>query len=308
MNFDKIEETYIGNMPTFLTFFLYMVKKYNNLLNDLEISNLYHYTNLDGFLGIINSHGFWASHIKFMNDSNEYLHGLKQVEYVFEEFQKDSSLNLEQIQFLINVKNFLNNSNSNLFVVSFCPDGDLLSQWRGYGGGQYGISIGFNKLDFHKLTNNLDEDNKPIPLKVIYNEENQKAIITEILKIGLDLVRIRPTDLVKNVAKLLEYFIPLFKDPSFSEENEWRIVLSNSDKTKFHYNTTKFRRRNNIILPYEEITTKQNEKGEKSNLSIERIIVGPSDSSEFLLQSVEYFLKEKHYNSVEIIPSKIPYR
>ena len=32
----------------------------------------------------------------------------------------------------------------NIFAVCFCENGDLLSQWRGYAGGKYGYSIGFD--------------------------------------------------------------------------------------------------------------------------------------------------------------------
>ena len=34
---------------------------------------LYHYTSLEGLLGVINSKSIWASHCKYLNDSLENL-------------------------------------------------------------------------------------------------------------------------------------------------------------------------------------------------------------------------------------------
>ena len=47
-----------------------------------NIKALYHYTNLEGAKGIISNKTFWASHIKFMNDSKEYSHGLEVCETI----------------------------------------------------------------------------------------------------------------------------------------------------------------------------------------------------------------------------------
>lgn len=41
----------------------------------LQINNVYHYTDISGFISIMENHELWASHIAFMNDKSEYLHG-----------------------------------------------------------------------------------------------------------------------------------------------------------------------------------------------------------------------------------------
>src|SRR5260370_37066304 len=47
-----------------------------------EPTILWHYTDAEGLLGITTKKEIWMSHIATMNDSEEYLHGLK---YIVEE-------------------------------------------------------------------------------------------------------------------------------------------------------------------------------------------------------------------------------
>ena len=37
-----------------------------------EHKKLYHYTNWDGLLGILNTKRLWATHYRFLNDSSEF--------------------------------------------------------------------------------------------------------------------------------------------------------------------------------------------------------------------------------------------
>lgn len=38
---------------------------------------IYHYTDLNGLKGIIESEALWATNINFLNDKNEYIHGFE---------------------------------------------------------------------------------------------------------------------------------------------------------------------------------------------------------------------------------------
>lgn len=37
--------------------------------------NFYHYTDINGFIGIIGRCEFWLSHLRYMNDTSEYIEG-----------------------------------------------------------------------------------------------------------------------------------------------------------------------------------------------------------------------------------------
>jgi len=49
----------------------YIMTKYN--MNNFE--TIYHYTDINGFISIIQNREFWLSHMRFMNDRKEYLEG-----------------------------------------------------------------------------------------------------------------------------------------------------------------------------------------------------------------------------------------
>ncbi|MEC3885512.1 DUF2971 domain-containing protein [Halobacillus sp. HZG1] len=303
---DFSKEKLIEGPPTFIGISQYIYKAFNRFLSD-DIECLYHYTNLDGLLGIIGSRGFWATHIKFMNDSKEYLHGLSICFKIIDELKKD--VNENERKFLSSVGDSLDKDGSEDFVISFCPNGDLLSQWRGYSRGEYGMSIGFNYKKLFSFT--TPRDNEYIfPQKVIYDPSIQRDIVKEVLDIGLKNVKNSGLDLdfiPNQFARALKTLIPLFKDSSFSEEQEWRIVTTNYKESNGGHKVY-FRVRENGILPFVKLPLREQMKDDKVNLPIDRIIVGPSGSSKLTTESIEYFLKNKEYVETKVSKSQIPYR
>lgn len=306
MGLIKSKKELIEGCPFFMTIAPYISDKYKEYLYE-NVEYLYHYTNLNGMLGIIETLGFWATHIKYMNDSKEYLHGLSLCNKIIENYSKNGTS--DQVKFLNKVSECLNDEDSENFVISLCSNGDLLSQWRGYSRGQYGVSIGFSYNEIFNFTTSRDNEYLH-PQKVIYNTEVQKGIITEILEIGVKNIEFQGLDLYiipKEIARTLKYLIPLFKDISFSEEKEWRIVTTNFSESEEKH-PLKFRTRDNIIVPYVSLPLRKKMSEEKENLPINQIIVGPSDSNDFTMESINYFLKEKNYHNTKVIRSTIPYR
>jgi hypothetical protein len=47
---------------------------------------LYHYTTLDGFVGIVDSDSLRATHIRYMNDSKEFIDVLDHLDSLIDEF------------------------------------------------------------------------------------------------------------------------------------------------------------------------------------------------------------------------------
>jgi hypothetical protein len=130
---------------------------------------LYHYTDQNGLLGILKSGSIWATHIRYLNDSSEYKHGLDIVKRELLEFKLDAGADLV-VEGIPNAKQLMESIIRNaisaalcfldqtpVFVASFfdspegSPDtcqqdaGDMLGQWRAYSGGSAGFSIGFDK-------------------------------------------------------------------------------------------------------------------------------------------------------------------
>ena len=97
---------------------------------------LYHYTKLDTLWKILGSDSLFARNIRFSNDFNEYLTGRDTIEKFVNGLQDMEELKKEKILKKIRENPMM------YFMVCFCEDGDLLSQWRGYA--QNGVSIGMD--------------------------------------------------------------------------------------------------------------------------------------------------------------------
>lgn len=119
--------------------------------------------------------------------------------------------------------------------------GDSLSQWRGYGGGKAGFSVGFSREWFTRLKETLGFSLHPC----IYDSKIQQKLIQdavdEILSTNADA---QPhywdrnagyTDPASRMfvvsrhaghyfADRLAEIAPRIKDESFADEREWRLV------------------------------------------------------------------------------------
>lgn len=130
------------------------------------------------------------------------------------------------------------------FVVCFCEEGDVLSQWRGYADGGKGGAIGFSLEELKEYCNLYDGIITLAKVKYISREELQSVIaekakgvllnlqndiswIADKLSMFADdegyniLLQTRMLHIIKKaLISSLEY-----KHKSFSEEKEWRIFF-----------------------------------------------------------------------------------
>jgi DUF2971 family protein len=111
---------------------------------------LYHYTSAEGFLGIIRSGKIWATHVRYLNDSQEFVDCLSHLDAYVDEL--GGEMRELAVRFLQSTLNLFS-SNPGVFVVSFTDDasantndepGDRLSQWRAYCASGTGFSLGFD--------------------------------------------------------------------------------------------------------------------------------------------------------------------
>lgn len=282
----------------------------------------FHYTDLNGLLGIFGNYikkeknlteeGYVsrctirASQLRFLNDSQEYLNGQKKyIQYYSRTFTKlidsylqlQSNLNknsgpsklfkpLKNISIIGNAETKskkIDDSNQDIFSISFCGKGDLLSQWKYYGKNS-GIAIEFNlENSFYCLGNlkkdaRLDESLKDLPmiapLKIAYSEKDKKRMfIRSCFTIGND-----GEPIIQNPAK--EIFIPFCKNKDFMEEDESRLIfflgdniyVNEIDPPLIDYVVS-----DNKIKPFIPVTLikKQNNKIGSENNIIKSLTVGP---------------------------------
>ena len=266
---------------------------------------LYHYTDLKGFLGIIESRKLWASNISFLNDYSEFEFGVELTNDIIERKRDISSDPLEKefIQHLSDVS-FVSIFKDLCYVVSFCEDGNLLSQWRGYGSDASGIAIGFRRDKLQELF-----DTNSWLLKIEYDKNVQKEILELIIKYYLEKAKQidMPSRIFiyeKNILSLmseLSEILPTFKDPSYKEEKEWRIVY----RPTFDETSTKFRIARNIIVPYVELSI--GTEWQDVDELIGEVVIGPTRRKDTIFEGVSKVLNDSKLNAI-LRNSNIPFR
>jgi hypothetical protein len=183
---------------------------------------------------------------------------------------------------------------TSICVACFCEDGDLLSQWRGYSGRGYGYSLGF-KSDL------LKDKTSPSGFllgKCIYEPALQQKIVEESLD---HLLRpSAPGDEKSIVQELLGVlrFMAFFKDQSFYQEQEWRLLSTHRVPLK----EVKFPAASSMVIPFINI-----EIGSGKNSSIHNVYIGPRPHMDLSIGSVRQLLVQKDIVA-QVDESAIPFR
>ncbi|WP_406695041.1 hypothetical protein V5E97_28775 [Singulisphaera sp. Ch08] len=133
---------------------------------------LYHYTGVDGFMGILTTGKVWATHAQYLNDSQELVYASTLAnEIIADDLRTESvlvRLFLKYLSFYLS-----DYSTVDTYITSFCAKSDLLSQWRGYGR-NLGYALGFDPDD--RLSATPIVENARI-VKVVYSPTHQRQII-----------------------------------------------------------------------------------------------------------------------------------
>lgn len=288
---------------------------------------LFHYTDAGGLLGIVSSATLWATDLEYMNDDSELQYGMQLAgQIALEEFVKmripENSAGyryLRAIQ-LTSEDLFLQTRGKvfeavttglkNHFLIGaacFCLDGDILGQWRGYGG-PGGYSIGF---DGHGVREANKANSRAFLSPIEYDPSEQDSTLRE--SIGAHLSTLDPkTTLPETVAHIVDTSIlsgivlsaAQFKDPAFREEREWRLITFEEMDTKD--SRVKFRSSGQGIVPYIPISL-ANSSG---LLPIRSVTVGPGADRERRIRAVRALLSSSGYslNDIEVISSNVPFR
>jgi hypothetical protein len=170
---------------------------------------IYHYTTISGLIGIVTSRELWASDSQFLNDGTELSYAR---DIFFSEVQKLGLAPLEDGGYKVAGRSL---EQFRMFIACFCEDGDLLSQWRGYGADQ-GYALGFDTEQLQAL--NFGE---MVPVQ--YGITNPTEYFAK------ELERARYPSAHPGVAEWFasEQLLPRLarvKHPGFAEEREWRIL------------------------------------------------------------------------------------
>ncbi|MDR1371998.1 MAG: DUF2971 domain-containing protein [Dysgonamonadaceae bacterium] len=191
--------------------------------NDKIIDNLlFHYTSMSSLFNILNSDMLWLGSSRNSNDDTE--------SKLIPDGQDGMDRN--------------NTDDHDDFILCVCPDGNKLSQWRGYCP-EGGASIGF-LLNIVKYQNSENDPSvfavDKTTFSVLYSNYNSSKQYVKYENVGIPVVYVKPPEQnifafndiqkllnSKNSSSLME-MRSFFKHKDFHEEAEYRIAFSNYDK------------------------------------------------------------------------------
>lgn len=307
---------------------------FENQLTDFDEmgKNVFHYTDMNGFLGIAQKKKltFWFSRFDSLNDKMEG----KSFQEIFE--TSCSSLLAEQkisedfydliIPLTIKKERMFQCSKDpfdiaflpyQAYVCSFTEMEDSLAMWNSYvKNGQYnGCCIGLMSSIFDEYNHfeNLDDaerEKEEIGILTLYrviyhNWEKVNFYKEAILKIyclykeGLDEIKV-----VNYIEHILGESYLAFKDPAFIHEKEIRAVRyipTDGQENMKNIHEIKYRNKNGYIIPYIELEFK--------NIGYFNFVtLAPLINEDQAKKSMEEYLRSNGFNNVSVRKSEVPIR
>jgi hypothetical protein len=265
-----------------------------------EKPDFWHYTNWVGLNGILKTSELWASHISYLNDSNEMSHAVKR----FKEVVTKGVVDPKRLDWKKDVEDHLLNAEDlDVCVASFSTKGDDLSQWRGYAHPGPGFALGFRKLTLQKYA-------EAKRFRLEHCKYNQREQLEALAKIVMEFHKRRAEMSAHSAAlnvsalkqKLLTKFAklaPTLKSPSFEAENEWRLIsppLETLGGIDFHTSGS-------LLVPHFALPI-----GDGSESALMAVRIGPSPHMKLMEKSVNELVKVRGYRDVQVSRTKVPFR
>lgn len=291
-----------------------------HLMRDMQIPRIlhrgdglaYHYTDAAGLMGIVATKRFWATNSAFLNDPTERSHALNTARERLATRQPRSNREGEFIHGALSV--VAEKTDTDLYIVSFCRDGDLLSQWRAYGAFGAGYALGFeiNTLMPHPQLGWLVE--------VLYDDDFLRSVVDEVFDIHAEHIEAHAPkhleDFIDDANETLNLVAQGFKHPAYREEQELRLLFSRSnsadkveDESRWYGLPISYRAKGGRIVSYLDTPLDfPNQADFKSRLPLKKIVIGPGASFSQSERALRGFLTANGFASVDIVPSTIPFR
>jgi hypothetical protein len=266
---------------------------------------LYHYTSPEGLKGIISSRKIWATDVLYLNDSAEFNYALDFLYSILEEKYSIREMDTA-ITFFVDSRPE-ERIYPSVYVVAFSSEPDQLSQWRGYCPPTGGFSIGFHKGKLEQYFKSQEAELDHCVYNIFEQRDLLESLAQEIYdsykgylgggKLTLEQEAESSAKDNKTLGQVLK-LAPRIKHPSFSEENEWRLVVKGSllKKWKVQYRVSR-----SLLIPYVEV-------GPIDPDCFSQIIVGPCPHINLSYQSVKHFVRATLGRDKEVTKSEIPYR
>jgi hypothetical protein len=246
---------------------------------------LYHYTSTDGLVGILERRCLYASDVWFLNDASEVRYAQRRMVERLRE-RPELADDLSWLEELLDVGPRPGRLD-NVFVTSFCEEGDLLSQWRGYAAG--GFAIGFAMDGLATLADS--QDGRRL-VRVEYGREQGRRRLRSLFE---SIAERGPYEVEERERLARMIFLPemaCVKEPSFAEEREWRLLVV--DERPEHL---MFRAGVSGPVPYVEVALPE-------PTPVREVVIGPAAERELRRHGVEQLLARRGYAHVRVLQSE----
>ncbi len=246
---------------------------------------LYHYTSLDGFMGIVRSRSFWASDIRYMNDSSEY-----RIAFELGNLKPSNSIVAKMIQSL---------ENAPIYVVSFSEKSDDLGQWRGYTPNGIGVCFALS----HYFIEAQCKVQRASITKCSYLPDRQRELINNLRETFAEVASFHRTTKEELHSIVRGFWIEYgarMKHIAFEQEAEWRIVAEKAGRKEQHRTGNG----KSTIIPYIEFPVCK----PRASLEFEEVVVGPSPNQQLAEAAVARFLDSEGCGYKTLRSSGIPFR
>lgn len=283
---------------------------------------LWHYTSGDSLLKIIDSGTMWSTQVSCVNDQVELRYAQSMFYHALKEIKDQPNVSHSSdhsylLDFLVDQLAEGSANTSEWFITCFSAKRDDLSQWRAYGGGEGGYSLGF---DSSKLADSVRLD-QAFLVPVCYDDNLHLLAAKKVGEATLDffakgLATRRNfqeqwrTIFLQTWEEVITYLAPLIKHPKFKDESEWRLVrrLRSEDVPRM-----KFSQKQTLLARHLPLTFRISQNSDYSALSnsqvgtefskilpLTGIVVGPSRNSRVSQISVADLLKSSSYENANI--------
>lgn len=269
---------------------------------------VWHYTDGNGFLGILQSSTLYASQVAALNDSKETEYATDLFKDAVKQVMAEKNSDGNAIAFLNAVLEFVKEEPENptrgvskFFVTCFSAEEDDLNQWTKYAKGN-GYAIGFHPAGLNR------EPNSSL-YRVVYDRQKQehgaKAIAEATLRFymeGLNAERMKDPDLwAREFFEAWDEWVyklaPLAKDFKWKAESEYRIV---HELKVSEFPHVRFTQKKTMLSRYLALDFPCWVKRRASLLPIAKVIIGPGNHPAFTRVSAKLLLEQMGYGDVPV--------
>lgn len=259
---------------------------------------LYYYTTAETMKFILTNGDIFATNISYLNDSEEYVNGLRELQEVFLHknlFEKGG----EAYQEAGDEYKRISHERPEIYSISFSQEADLLSQWFMYAkesGVRLGMLFPQEKQEF-EIKKKFRPDERRAVEATLRNVHYFTRIGMPSAEYGAELTSIEQMvddyaqelevadDMEANVIRIWKEIAPYIKNYEFRQEKEVRLIFSAliGEKDNPNADLIEYRNANGVLVPYLDVYRKE-------GWPVVEIMVGPGRNQKRVFDSICHFV------------------